>query len=259
MMREKCIFRLKFTLTLAVAFAALFFGACGVLEGEPFIEPVREADITRQLNDRAVINLARYPSGQNAFSHFAILYRIYVSDIHMPATTADTFSRINPTLQADFSVLSRYIDSETLVGVNMHNVFSARNFRYLALEGANINYVLRTAIGYTINFDFSQSQGVPVLRIGAQEHVLVRATGHPGAGSFSPHPDRRFVNSIQLRNSDYINPNFSADVVDRTGVADRRFTYVAMFIVAVGMDPNTFTNVYSTPSLIHVFQLPGLN
>ena len=247
--------RRVFCLSAALTLAALFLGSCGILVGEPFIEPVREADIIRQLNDRAVVNLGRYPTGQHDFSHFAIFYRIYISDIYITATTTDTFSTINPALQADFNALSRYIDSDTLFGTNMHNVFSGRSFRYLALEGANINNVMRAAVGETVVFDLSQSQQVPVMRIGPNEHVLLRATSHPGVGGFSPRPEhRRFINSLELRLPGYINLEFNADVVDRAG--DRIFTYAAMFIVAVGMNPNTFTNVYSTPSLIHVFRLP---
>jgi len=263
-----------------LALAALFFGACGLLVGEPFIDPVPEADITRHGNDRAEIYLRSY-SPHDAFSQFTIFYRIYVSDVSIPATTTDTFPAINPILQQNFNSVYPFIDSDTLFGTNMHNLFSGINFRYLFLANAanltgtalveanvpvlSIDQVLGRSLFYRPNaelileFDFSQSQQVPVLRIGSDEFILLRAESHPGIGSFNPRPEhRRFINHDDLREYDYINVNFNADVANRAGLTgiDRRFTYVAMFIVGVGMNPLTFANVYSTPSLIHVFQIP---
>jgi len=256
--------------------AILLLGACGLLESEPFIYAVPEADITRHLNDRATIDLRSYPVPASAdpFSHFAIFYRIYISDVYVPSTTTDTFSTINPVLLQNFNTVSRYIDSDTLFGINMHNVFSNIHFRYLALENADINAVLRSAIGGVVNFDFSQSRAVPVMIIGPENiddgtgslipnpnyFTILRATSHAGVGSFTPQPEhRRFINSDELRNPDFINLNDNADVTDRAGIIpeERRYTYVALFIVGVGMDPATFGNVYSTPSLIHVFRLPN--
>jgi len=260
-----------------LVFSSLFFGACGLLVGEPFIDAVHEADITRHLNDRATIDLRGYPSPGSAdpFSHFAIFYRIYISDVYIGATTTDTFVTINPVLNQNFTTVSRYIDSDTLFGINMHNVFSNIHFRYLALEDADINAVLRSAIGNVVNFDFSQSREIPVMIIGPENiddgagnlipnpdyFVLLRANSHSApVGPFSPRPDhRRFINSDELRDPEYINLTFNADVTDRAGLSDdeRRYTYAALFIVGVGMDPTTFGNIYSTPSLIHVFRLPN--
>ena len=254
--------------------AVLFFGACGLLVGEPFIEPVHEADITRHLNDRATVDLRAYYEA-DAFSHFAIFYRIYISDLYIPSTTTDTFTTINHTLHQNFVTVSRYIDSDTLFGINMHNVFSGIHFRYMALENADINATLSGAIGNILNFDFSQSREVPVVIIGPENiednygnlipnpnyFVLLRANSHTApVGPFTPQPEhRRFINSEELRDPEFINLNFNADVTDKTGIIaeDRRYTYAALFIVAVGMDPATFGNVYSTPSLIHVFRLPN--
>jgi len=262
-------------LFLLLLSAALLLGACGLLVGEPFIEPLFEANITREFNDRALVDFRAYPAQAldplDPFSHFAIFYRIYISDTPVPATTTDTFNAINPTLHANFNTVSPFIDSDTLIGTNMHNLFSGMNFRYLSLgtmtvtDGVatitpqDINAVLNRAIGtYVVEFNFSQSQQIPVIRLGGSEYVLLRATGHQGIG-FTPRPEHRlFLNSLDLRNPDFINVNENADVVDRAGIDPMRrdFTFVAMFLVAVGMNSATFATVYSTPSLIHVFQLP---
>ena len=273
-------------------FAALSMGACGLLVGEPFIYPVHEANITRYLNDRATVGLRTNEFIRaDDFSNFVIFYRIYISDLYIPSTTTDTFSTINPVLLQNFNTVSRYIDSDTLFGVNMHNVFSNIHFRYLSLgrlrivddeevvDEVDINQ-LNSAIGNVINFDFSQSRGIPAIIIGDPDQeaftddgagnliipnpnyfVLLRANSHTApVGPFTPQPEHRlFINSEELRDPEFINLNFNADVTDRAGIIDeeRRYTYAALFIVAVGMDINTFANVYSTPSLIHVFRLPN--
>jgi len=238
-------------------------GSCGLMVPEPFNEPVR--DIDRELNNWATIDFSAY-NAVSAFTHFVIFYRIYVSAADIPATTTGTFPTISPALAADFNAISPFIDSDTMFGVNMHSVFSGRNFRYLALAGGqDISTVLTGAMtmGSIVEFDFSHSQSVPVMRVGAAGPPLYlwRATGHHSPGlSFSPQPDRYFRNSDALRDRHNINLQFNADVADTPAAVletARRYTYAALFIVAVGMNPNTFANVYSTPSLIHVFQLPS--
>jgi hypothetical protein len=86
-------------------------------------------------------------------------------------------------------------------------------------------------------------------------YVLWRSDG---GGLFSPRPDRYFVNSRELWAPENISNQINADVVNKANLpdGDRRYTYAAMFIVAVGVNPASYSNIYSTPSLIHVFRLP---
>ena len=244
--------------------AALLLGACGLLEGMPFIDPVQQSDIEPSMDDRATVDLRDYSPHPTAFSHFVIYYRIYISDYVEMAPGPINFGRINPTLLSNYNTVLPHIDSDTLFGVNMHNLFSGMNFRYLSLEGNVIDQVLGSAFfnrpreERILEFDFGTAQ-IPVMRIGSDEFILLRAAGHQGI-SFSPRPEhRRFLNTEELRNSEYIDPNFNADVASAGTATDpmlRDFTYVAMFIVAVGIDSSTFSTIYSTPSLIHVFRLP---
>jgi hypothetical protein len=108
----------------------------------------------------------------------------------------------------------------------------------------------------TLVFDFS-SNNYPTMAIGsAAGHTLFRSNGN---GSFNPRPtERYFINTEELWRSENINSNTNADVVNKsgTGNSDPRFAYAAMFIAAVGVDVNTYSYIYSTPALIHVFQLP---
>ena len=233
----------------------LCLGTCG-LEDYPFIDPVPQSNIIPVMNYRATV---RIPSSNSAmFEHFAIFYRIYVSNELISSTTRDNYSAINSYLASDYNSIFPYIDSDTLVNTNMDTLFQGRGYKYLSLENGNIDAVLSSsALGSTLVFDFpaSASAGMPTMTIGSSVYTLWRSNG---SGTFTPRPDRNLVNNNDLWNSDYINQQFNADVVDKSGIGagDRRYTYTAMFIVAVGIDANTYSYIYSTPSLIHVFQLP---
>ena len=113
--------------TFLLPLAALFFAACG-LEDYPYINPIPQANITQQLNDRAVVTISNNNAG-TAFSHLIIFYRIYVSKISVPSTTSSTFSQINPTLDQDYNVIRPYIDSNTLVNSNMDTLFGGRGYK----------------------------------------------------------------------------------------------------------------------------------
>ena len=232
---------------------ALFLASCG-LDDYPFINPVPQSNITQQLNNRATVYIPN--SNSETFTHFAVFYRIYVSNTLVASTVRDTYSTINPALASDANVIRPYIDSDTLVDTNMDSFFQGRGYRYLSLQSASSDTVLSSSVlGKNIVFDFSSSRN-PTMIIDSDVYTLIRSNGN---GLFSPRPtDRLFVNTEDLWKSEYINSTTNADVVDLSGIADsdRRYTYAAMYIVAVGINTATYSNIYSTPSLIHVFQLP---
>ena len=231
----------------------LFLGACGI-EDYPVIPPVPESNITRQFNDRATV---RIPGdyGGTPFTNFAIFYRIYVSDIPQSSITESTYNAINPVLASDYNVFRPYIDSTTIVNANMDTIFQGRGYRYLNLQDYNISNVLSSSVfGASIVFDFSSS-GLPAMSIGNNTYTLWRSDG---GGLFSPRPDRFFRNRDELWRTENISSTTNADVADKSGIAAdvRHYTYAALFIVAVGVNTASYSNIFSTPALIHVFQLP---
>jgi hypothetical protein len=233
----------------------LLFCACGI-EDFPVIPRIPQSNITQQFNDRATVYIPSDYDG-TSFTNFAVYYRIYVSDTPQSSTSSESiFSAINPALASDYSAFRGYIDSTTTFNVNMDAVFQGRNYKLLALQpNDNINSVLSSSVfGSTIVFDFSSSRS-PTMRAGSSEYTLWRSDG---GGLFSPRPDRLFRNREELYRSDNINTTINADVVEKSGVADgsRLYTFAAMFIVAVGINTASYSNIYSTPALIHVFQLP---
>ena len=232
---------------------ALFFGACGI-EDFPVIPPIPQSNITQELNNRAIVRVPNEYDG-TPFANFAIFYRIYVSDTPQSSTSSESiFSTINPVLATDYNAFKSYIDSTTVVNVDMDRLFQNRGYKYLDLQ-PNDNILSSSSIfGTNLVFDFSSSRA-PTMRAGSSEYTLWRSDG---GGLFSPRPDRLFRNREELYRSDNIGPTINADVVEKSGVADgsRLYTYAAMFIVAVGVNTASYSNIYSTPALIHVFQLP---
>jgi hypothetical protein len=235
---------------LLFVLCSLFLWSCGI-EDVPFINPIPQGNITQQLNNRAIV---RVPADfDDYFSYFAVFYRIYVSDIPQASTTTNTYSAINTTLASDYNNIHNYIDSTTQINVNMDRIFQNRGYKYLCFENDNISSILsRSVLGQSLVFDFSSSRR-PTISVGSSTYVLWRSTD---GDLFSPRPDRYFINSVELSSPGNINNQINADVVNKAGIPDEgmRYTYAAMFIVAVGT--TGISDFYSTPSLIHVFLLP---
>jgi hypothetical protein len=249
------VLRDKITSGIYAFFLTLLLGTCGI-EDYPVIPPIPQSNVTRQFNDRATVYI---PSDYNGtyFTNFAIYYRIYVSDTPQSSTSSEgIFSTINPVLSTDYNVFSSYIDSSTTVNVDMDRLFQGRNYKLLALQpNDNINSVLSSSVfGSNLVFEFSSSRA-PTMTVGSSVYTLWRSDG---GGLFSPQPDRLFRNSEELYRRDNINDTINNDVADKSGVNDgsRLYTYAAMFIVSVGVNTASYSNIYSTPALIHVFQLP---
>jgi len=233
---------------------SIFLWTCGI-EDVPYIDPIPQGNITQAMNNRAVVRIPGESPGAT-FTNFAVLYRIYVSDIPQASTTVNSYSAINSTLSSDYNYFSGYIDSTTQVNVNMDSLFQNRGYKYLVLENDNniSNILGPSSFGQSIEFDFSSSKR-PTMTLGNNTYVLWRSDG---GGLFNPRPDRYFINSDELSASENINNQTNADVVNKANLpdSDRRYTYAAMFIMAVGVNPSSYSNIYSTPSLIHVFLLP---
>jgi len=242
---------------LLFVLCSLFLWSCGI-EDIPFIDPIPDGYINPAMNNRAVVRIPNDSPG-TTFTNFAVFYRIYVSDtLQASTTTTSVYSAINPTLASDYNFFyNNYINSTSQVNVDMDRVFQNRGYKYLTLEDPNTNIIRvlsESSLGRSLVFDFSSSRR-PRMTVGNDTYVLWRSDG---GGLFSPRPDRYFVNSNELSSPENINNQINADVVNKANLSDSdgRYTYAAMFIVAVGINPTSYSNIYSTPSLIHVFLLP---
>jgi hypothetical protein len=226
--------------------------SCG-LEDISLVHPVPQSNIMPVMNNRSVIHVP-HDNTVTTFTHFAIFYRIYVSNSDQPSTTSSaSYAAISAALASDFNAVLPHIDSTTLIGQDMDRFFLGRGFQYLEIVGdTNISDVLsRSSFGAELEFDFPSARA-PTMTVGSSVYTLRRSNVRNTA--FPLPEDRLFFNTEELRNVANIDPAINADVADFSG--DRRFTYAAMFIVGVGINVATYSPIFSTPSLIHVFQLP---
>jgi hypothetical protein len=245
---------------LGIGLLIIALGSCG-LDDYPFLPRVPPGSINGELNSRAVINLDGIVEDSNIyFTHFTIYYRIYISGQDFAGYVDEgSMNALNPTLYSDYTYFLPYTNSDTTITTSVGTLFKNRNYQALTLEGADIerNILSKSALGKLITLEFSQTSGtIPILIIDDDtSYRLQRSTGN---GLFSPKPDNRyFLNDPELNASANVSTTVNADVVNNTNLTatDPRYTYVAMYIVVTGIDPN-FSPIYSAPTFIRILRLP---
>jgi hypothetical protein len=232
-------------------------GACGI-EDYLYLEGVPAGYITVELNSKATIRLPFIDTSQfYYFTHFSIYYRIYISRTDYSTIDTSNYSTLNATLYSDYNAFLPYTDGTNTNISAVGSLFRSRNYLAVELDDANIDTVLSTS-NRTITLDFIQTSGVmPVMTVGgSRSYALYRSNG---GGAFSPTPNRYFFNTAELSSSENATSLINADVVPiSSGSSLDRYAYVAMFIVATGMDSN-FSPVYSAPTFVGVLKLPNAN
>ncbi|GHV78546.1 hypothetical protein AGMMS49944_03370 [Spirochaetia bacterium] len=249
--------------------------SCG-LDEYPYLEPV-EPGIPMVLNTTAYIRLP--DSLPNYFRNFIIYYRIYISGQSETGTIIpDRMASLNPALATDYNnLLSSTTANTTNTPVpSSMDIFSNRKYYPLALESTAIESVLDDNIpnpvgGITITLDFATNSvhTKPSLILGPAD-LSSNNTSYPPRypqyqlfrSDYNMRPydanNRYFINSDEINNPDHIDTATSTnlDIQNNTNIG---YTYVSMYIIAFGLDPNTFSNIYSTPTFIGVFMLPDPN
>jgi len=262
-----------------IIFISIFFHlSCG-LEDIPFIDYIPDSS----MNDVswARINLpsdSRYgyePPPVGYFRRFEIYYRIYISGHPTTAliNTSELRRDVNETLNSDFNFLDSFTDksNSSVNPSNLNITFSNRKYFKLTLKNANIDDILnRTnsldSIGKTLEIRFWQENAKePELTINTAVYTLQRATSGPSI-IFRPEPNRNFLNDSALyETTNAPNPannwanDTNADVVipNNNTPGSPRYTYVSMYIFAVGQD--YLTTIYSQPTHIGIFRLAEAN
>jgi hypothetical protein len=246
-----------------IVMGSLLSGACGI-EDYPYLEPVRESNISWDLNVRATIFLPYVASQQ--FTHFAIYYRIYISDESiLSIILPDDMSMINDSMRQDYTTFLPYTNTDnTSVSTQIGTLLSNRKFYSLYTESWELNDLLTSSVmGQRIVIDFSQTTDgrQPTIEVNDTEYVLWRTTGRERLGEIfdiKPDNERAFVNTPELNSSEYAdskNTAFNNDVADKA-VEGSRYTYVSMYIMSAGHDLTTYSPIYSQPAHIGVFRLP---
>ncbi|MDR2797819.1 MAG: hypothetical protein LBB80_05700 [Treponema sp.] len=235
-----------------------WLSSCGI-EDYAFLYPV-SGRVEVEFNSKATIMLSMAGASEY-FTHFTIYYRIYISAVSLSGYIGQgDLSTLNPTLDSDYRTFLPYTsNTDTTISTSVGSLFRNRSYQALTVEGTNIEDLLSpNARNKTLTLDFIQIPGtIPVLIIDNTSYKLQRSTGN---GLFNPVPqDRYFFNSPELNtnaNAPPVSSSINADVAALSGTtADVRYTYVSLYIVATGIDPN-FSPVYSAPTFIAILRLP---
>ncbi|MDR0719495.1 MAG: hypothetical protein LBF78_07655 [Treponema sp.] len=249
--------------------------ACGI-EDYPYIEPINESRISTESNYRATINMPGSMSSGN-FTNYVIYYRIYVSnttpELFPNADTKNKIGVINPTMLTDYAAIEPYTNIDS-VSTSTNTLFTNRKFYTMALAGSQTmeNVLDNSVFGQTLTFDFSQTGGVdiPTLTIGSGPPVIntnsfylqrsnsnftkvPSITASPITVPFFP-----FQNSEELSKKENLTTDINLDVANKSDIieGDPHYTYVLMYIAAVGLNTQSYTQIYSIPTLIGIFLLP---
>jgi hypothetical protein len=242
------------------AFLVILCVSCG-LEDYPYLAPVPPDNIHPVLNERATIYLPSVDSNDIYFKNFAVYYRIYISDLLASSQillTQESLKDINSTLSADYFAIEPSTVTSNNMATNVGSLFSNRNYRSFSLEGASVDSVLSSRNGQTITIDFQTTATNPVPRLVFNDtsYILTRSNGN---GLFAPKPTHRyFVNAADLNSSENVSATVNADVVNKSDIKEgNRYTYAAMYIVAVGFNSANLAPIYSAPAFVNIFLLPA--
>jgi hypothetical protein len=177
-------------------------------------------------------------------------------------------------LQNNYSSLYSYTDitNQNVNTSNLENTFIGSSYQFfkLELEGANIDAVLSSdSLGKTLEFDFidDNMESVALLKLDGIPYTMLRANECPGVPVFTPEPDRYFRNSLELCDNtkavvSSTRSTINADTVANTQAADPMlaYTYAMMYIAATGRSLEVPpTTIYSQPTFVGIFKLPGTN
>jgi len=244
-------------LSIALCVAA-FFLSCG-LDEFYYLPQVPESIIQREMNTEATITIPRIDTNQFYYAkNYSIYYRIYISGTD--TDLSDNISIINSSLVSDYNAIFPTTDptNTSAASTSIGSLFSSRNYFKLEFEGADIDKVLTTD-GGNLRISFPTRTGdIPVAFFNngpADGYRLSRSSD-----LISPRTnDMFFRNTSDLNDNTFANSNENADVAAGASGVTLRFTYVSMYIVAVGIDTIGFTPLYSRPTHVSIFKLPNAN
>jgi hypothetical protein len=233
------------------------FLSCGI-EDYYYLNPVPVGNITLSTNSRANIILPAV--SVSYFTNFAIYYRIYISERNESGeiqTSQASLNNINSTLYTDHSFFNNYTTSTTMVGASIGSLFRNRSYYPLGIQSLSLDSLLGTSSpGKTVVLDFQGTRATITLAGSASPPFLLYRSNNEGAFSPLP-PDRYFYKAPELLSSVNATPTINADVADLpNSTGAQRYAYAALYIVVVGIDLITYSQIYSIPTFIGIMRLP---
>jgi hypothetical protein len=230
--------------------AALAFHSCGI-ESAPYLPPVSTGSIQTSMNNYVSIDLPSSVSSN--FTSFTLYYRIYLSHEAGGSSSTGTFASVNGTLVNDYNYIAPYTNTASSNTANIASVMS--NYRYYPLQYSSSSGDVLTSPGDHVVIEFpnpSVAHPYPYLSYSGGTVDLIRSNG---GGVFTTVPDRYFLSTAQLRDSANILPSKNADVAGAS-TPGAAHAYVALYIVATGLNVPSYTPLFGHPTFVGLFMLP---
>jgi len=230
--------RLKIPIIISAFF---FLFSCGI-EEYYYLPQVPEVNITRIFTDSATITIP--PLSEPYATGYYVYYRIYISDHYSAGniTTPDEMKQINASLTSDYNTFYPITNPANSTYITNVNTFGSRG--YYALEFSS-DYTIPKS-GGILEFEFPAAGDLPIAKIANLNYNLLRIR------QSAPQPDRNFFYSTELNR--IANSSNNPDVARNTSEG---YAYVSMYIVAVGVNQENFSPIYSKPTHINIFRLPN--
>lgn len=249
---------------------ALLLVSCG-LETEAFLEPVEIVDSNNNGAEIVLPDQTSIPD-PDLFRHYAIYYRIYLSDFLLPSGVTINLSplrkQINAMLEEHFTALHRYTTTDNVSPSAVDLEFRTLKYYSLFLEEAfgakaerDLSAVLNSPAPGTIRLEFLNNEKSILIDTSkpaaSNSYVLLRAS----TVSFTSMPNRLFTLSSSeedLLDGSLVSNNVNADIEKKTtGDVKGSSAYVSMYIFATGMDYN-YSLLYSRIKHLGIFELKRL-
>jgi hypothetical protein len=233
---------------------SFFLLDCG-LEQYYYLPQNPQAELT--YNDSAIVEIPSIDEYYYA-TGYSIYYRIYISNTYIPIIdrSRETLTSINSNLYNDYNAIFPSTDPTNETATTAVNtLFKSRNYFELELNGADIKEIL-SIHGGTLRLEFNKIDYPYASYIFFNDDGPIAMKRSGELISPLPTDDYTFNNSTGLNNYNNSNANANADVSSIPNNISPRYAYVSMYIVAVGMNNELFSAIYSKPTHIGIFKLP---
>lgn len=218
-----CSFIIVFTsLTLLIS--------CGI-DNYIYLAPV--SSINRSV-DTISVSLPNADQPDDYFLGYKIYYKIYLStQTFTSVITTSNFASLNNALNSDYSKISPYLSTDSVVSINMDSFFKDTLYYQLKVANNDLQSLL-AATSLTYSFTLKNTKSNLSITIGDNDYNLQRNVND---------------NDSLFKYSEQIIGNDVATVYNHsTG-------YVVFYIFAYGTDEYG-ASIFSKPALLGVLQLP---
>lgn len=250
---------MKLILKCAFAlFLCFLLTTCGLMEFY-FLPQVPQIDINDASLTGVELKLQNltsvYADGYNVF------YKIYISGYNHTGQTIppQQYNLISTTLVQDYNAYVNLSDPSTTSALSNINTFTNRGFFELEYDFASgVDHYLIDGITTVISFHPTQYDN-PVIIINNDPPVNLLRSSRWLPSSYQPPGVPLFLNTPELNAAENASSNINSDVSIASSLSAEetdRHAYVSMYVIAVGINPETIEFIYSKPTHVGIFKLP---